>query len=486
MRSCIDIDAQDDEGNTPLIYAACFGKLEIAQALIAAGAKVDVQDARGWTPLMWATTNHHALMAKCLLEHGADAQTRSARGRTVFDFVKHDTMAGMLAGIPSLASSQNVKFDWAQCRPDQMFVFVADDLPLILDTISQEGAMEAHPVFLPAHVIFLCARFAHHYLGLAERVIQQALERIQVSIQANTENVSRLAYWLSNMTRLLYCLKKDQRLVTATAQSQLSLSELISESYVYIVQDTEKRLTAILEPALLEFVDPLLGMEATHVANDWSSWFFRKKPKVPGVQRNSGEFPNPNLPSPETLTRLLSRLVCVLEGYEVHPSIVLQALAQFFHFVSCESFNRILTQKKYLSRSKAIQLRMNLSVLEEWIRHGQLPLTLLTYLTPVIQLVQFLQCVSQLDSPEAIEAFDALNPPEIHRCILNYRYEANEPRIIQPFGNPSEKVKEQEAIKDSRRMLPFSIPTTAQLAFVHDHLTPTIPPEAMAHLNKSK
>lgn len=43
-RGYIDIDARDEDGTTPLIYAACFGKTAIAQALLNAGAKTDVQD----------------------------------------------------------------------------------------------------------------------------------------------------------------------------------------------------------------------------------------------------------------------------------------------------------------------------------------------------------------------------------------------------------------------------------------------------------
>jgi ankyrin repeat protein len=42
----IDMDAKDEDGTTPLIYAACFGKFEIAQALLLTGAKIDVQDSR--------------------------------------------------------------------------------------------------------------------------------------------------------------------------------------------------------------------------------------------------------------------------------------------------------------------------------------------------------------------------------------------------------------------------------------------------------
>lgn len=44
MKFFIDIDAKDEDGTTPLIYAACFGKIDIAQVLLSAGAKIDIQD----------------------------------------------------------------------------------------------------------------------------------------------------------------------------------------------------------------------------------------------------------------------------------------------------------------------------------------------------------------------------------------------------------------------------------------------------------
>lgn len=44
LRAYIDVDAKDEDGATPLIYAACFGKVEVAQALLEAGAKTDIQD----------------------------------------------------------------------------------------------------------------------------------------------------------------------------------------------------------------------------------------------------------------------------------------------------------------------------------------------------------------------------------------------------------------------------------------------------------
>lgn len=44
VRPLIDIDARDSDGTPPLIYAACFGKVEVAQVLIEHGANIDAQD----------------------------------------------------------------------------------------------------------------------------------------------------------------------------------------------------------------------------------------------------------------------------------------------------------------------------------------------------------------------------------------------------------------------------------------------------------
>lgn len=44
IRPFIDINAKDSDGTPPLIYAACFGKTEIAKLLIESGANLDAQD----------------------------------------------------------------------------------------------------------------------------------------------------------------------------------------------------------------------------------------------------------------------------------------------------------------------------------------------------------------------------------------------------------------------------------------------------------
>lgn len=252
-------------------------------------------------------------------------------------------------------------------------------------------------------------------------------------------NIHGLALWITNLAQLLYYLKKDTGLVVATAEYQLRLSEMISETYTMMINDTERRLSKILGPAMLDY-EQIPGMEDVNFCDDWQRFFRRSNSRrsvlVDGQQmRRHASSPGTtaSLISPQSITSLLSSSFYVLQSYEVHPTIIIQALAQFFHFLSCELFNRILTNKKLLSRSKALQIRMNLSYIEDWVRNNQLPSSLISYLNPSIQLLQLLQCLSQLDDLDAfmqtVRKFDALNSLQIKRCIVNYRYEVNEPRL---------------------------------------------------------
>lgn len=101
----VDINGPDEEGTAPLIYASCFvsvrhvhavfvfanaftlqGHEDVVSALLDAGADVDRQDKNQWTPLMWAMTNRHKNIAKLLLDKDASATIKSSSGRTAFDF----------------------------------------------------------------------------------------------------------------------------------------------------------------------------------------------------------------------------------------------------------------------------------------------------------------------------------------------------------------------------------------------------------------
>ncbi|KAG5459838.1 MAG: ankyrin repeat-containing domain protein, partial [Olpidium bornovanus] len=104
-REFIDLNAKDEEGSAPLIYAACFGHMEVAFLLLEAGADPDIQDKcesrraarvtfgrRPPVPELWAAKNNHYAFARMLVEYGAKTSTKTAKGRTAMDFARHSDL----------------------------------------------------------------------------------------------------------------------------------------------------------------------------------------------------------------------------------------------------------------------------------------------------------------------------------------------------------------------------------------------------------
>src|SRR5581483_10332296 len=66
-------------GETPLMMAARGGFAEVAELLLAKGAKTDTRGPRQQTALMWAAAEKHPEVVKVILAHGADVNARSER-----------------------------------------------------------------------------------------------------------------------------------------------------------------------------------------------------------------------------------------------------------------------------------------------------------------------------------------------------------------------------------------------------------------------
>ena len=66
-----DVNAQNNSGYTPL-HRATNGNTEIAQALITAGADVNAKDEFGYTPLHWTAIYGYTETVRALITAGAD------------------------------------------------------------------------------------------------------------------------------------------------------------------------------------------------------------------------------------------------------------------------------------------------------------------------------------------------------------------------------------------------------------------------------
>jgi uncharacterized protein len=83
IRHGADVNAKDDDGQTPLLFAAGSSSPEIARLLIEEGAEVNARDIDGWTPLLsavlWSKTPE---IVTLLIDAGADVNAKDNDGWT--------------------------------------------------------------------------------------------------------------------------------------------------------------------------------------------------------------------------------------------------------------------------------------------------------------------------------------------------------------------------------------------------------------------
>ncbi len=86
IRALLEAGAQagtaDNDGITPLHWAAGHGMSDIIRLLIAAGANVNARDKFSYTPLHQAVSAGHLEAARVLIDAGADVNVRSSHGET--------------------------------------------------------------------------------------------------------------------------------------------------------------------------------------------------------------------------------------------------------------------------------------------------------------------------------------------------------------------------------------------------------------------
>lgn len=77
-----NIEAQNDVGNTALIWASRKGRDAHVKFLLEHGANIEGQDKNNNTALMCASMEGHDTVVKLLLEHGAQVEARDDAGKT--------------------------------------------------------------------------------------------------------------------------------------------------------------------------------------------------------------------------------------------------------------------------------------------------------------------------------------------------------------------------------------------------------------------
>ena len=110
LRAGASFNARDENGYTPLHWAAFRGYVVLARYMLDRGATTDVPDYDGYTPLMLAAWNGHDTVVRLLLARGAKRERTSKDGYTPYDYARSQ---GHLSLLPLLATTRPT-IPWVQ------------------------------------------------------------------------------------------------------------------------------------------------------------------------------------------------------------------------------------------------------------------------------------------------------------------------------------------------------------------------------------
>ncbi|XP_063437804.1 fibrinogen-binding protein-like isoform X9 [Mytilus trossulus] len=281
---------------------------------------------------------------------------------------------------------------------------------------------------LPAYVLFMCVRHTD-YVNDDEKVrglLTNTINGIKKCVKKHHSDVERVTLWLTNTCRLLHTLKQysgEKAFQSDNSPRQnehclrnFDLSEyrqVFSDLAVWIYQTMIKQMQESVQqmivPAVLEH-EAIAGLTAS---------------KPSGMRgrssSNANELEEKEL-SLDSLMKVMNKYSQILSQHAVDPELVKQIFRQLYYFVASGALNNLLLRKDMCNWSKGMQIRYNLSHLEQWLRDNKLGESgALSALEPITQASQLLQArKTDADVDSICEMCSKLTTPQIVKILNLY------------------------------------------------------------------
>ncbi|XP_043358594.1 unconventional myosin-Vb-like isoform X6 [Dermochelys coriacea] len=287
---------------------------------------------------------------------------------------------------------------------------------------------------LPAYVLFMCFRHADSIPDeyRIRSLFTAAISGIKRVVKKHSEDFDVVALWLANTCCLINCLRqygRDQsyRLGNTPKQNQhclrnfdlashcQSLGDLAIQLHQQLIRVAQKKLKPMIVAAMLES-ETIQGLSSARPPG------YRKQPAAPTYTLDS-------------LLQQLSSFHEVLGRHQLEPVVMGQAFRQLLFTVSGVALNYLLLRRDACSWSQGVQLRYNVSQLEEWLRAKGLQQSgAMEVLQPLIQAAQLLQVKKTTEEDaDAISCLCmALSTPQIMKILRAYTPAAGLEERVRP------------------------------------------------------
>ncbi|XP_016365631.1 unconventional myosin-Vb-like [Sinocyclocheilus rhinocerous] len=360
-----------------------------------------------------------------------------------------------------------------------MLEYYKEDEVLLVKTLITEmkpNAVSATVPCLPAYILFMCIRHAD-YINDDQKVhslLTTTINAIKKVLKRNNDDFEMTSFWLANASRLLHCLKQysgDEAFMTQNtvkqnehclknfdlAEYRQVLSDLSIQVYQQLVRVAEGIMQPMIVSAMLESesIPSLAGVKPMGYRNRSSS-----------LDCESG---GPAGYTLQALIRQLGQFYTVMADHGLDPEISQQVVRQLFYSINAVTLNNLLLRKDVCSWSTGVQLRYNISQLEEWLRGKNLHQSgAVATMEPVIQAAQLLQVKKKTsqDAEAICSLCTALSLQQIVK-ILNLYTPLNEfeERVAVSFirdiqNRLQDRIENNQLLVDTKYTFPVLFPYT--------------------------
>ncbi|XP_058485351.1 unconventional myosin-Va isoform X2 [Solea solea] len=325
---------------------------------------------------------------------------------------------------------------------------------------------------LPAYILFMCLRHAD-YVNDDQKVrtlLTSTINSIKKILKKRGDDFETVSFWLANTCRFLHCLKQysgDDAFMkhNTSRQNEHCLSnfdlaeyrQVISDLAIQIYQQLIKCMENILQPMI---VSAMLEHETIQGVSGV---------KPTGLRKRTSSIADEGTYTLDSILRQLSAFHSTMCQHGTDPELIKQVVKQQFYIIGAVTLNNLLLRKDMCSWSKGMQIRYNVSQLEEWLRDKGLMLCgAKETLEPLIQAAQLLQVKKKTDEDaEAICSMcQALTTAQIVK-VLNLYTPVNEfeERVSVAFIRTiqtrlRDRCESPQLLMDTKVIYPVTFPFT--------------------------